>query len=909
MIKYKKQYLYFYSLLTNKITNTILYINKYLLKKHKNIVNIHSFLLELNKINNILPNYENLNSFFILYDLSYSFINLCNIYSIKKYYYNDFFKIYLDIQNIIINSDAFTYTNNPDIILNIITNFINNEQKYYINLLINNLTNEQKNNLPLNNNYLSFLNYANTLKNLNGNNLIILNNINEYKNILDKIQINKLNNKYDFLRNINHLMLDTYKKIINSNDDLNLTSLRKHNNYKNNITINYIPLLCEKIRNYIYKNKNKLSNDIQKNFYLSNFKSLKCPLKQIIYNDNNIIKINDMVNKVNDIIERTFYFIKSYLLNQYENNLELPEINFNFVSMSVRALTINSKKGFNVTKENKILLDTLTKYYDDNFINIYPEKINAIGLSNILNSCKTKIVTSYKNNITTNYLKILKKYIKSIFDKSYTEEYKLLSKSKLQECKTEIFNDINNIFNDLTKNNELISNIKYHNWINENKNKLVPKNFEKNNINYDLTAKPNKYFKYIIFMNKELEKNKLNFYNCFSLKSSNVPSYIEIDTLTLITNFINCEKTDECSINLLIKENLRTFYGKIWNNTFKISNDAFKYNNNYVFNNSILTDGINVTILFVNKDLQGINILENEKEITFNYIDDLGKIETDKITEEHIKKEQEKLKNEIKKLKEKYNLVYTDPGKNPDLLYLYDDNNNFFRYTTKQRLHQTGIIKMRKRKKKLKKKNKEIQILENKLINITVKTCDNKTLLKNIKERYNDELKIKEYYRKEIFRKMKFWNYINTQRSERNLVNNINKIYGKTKEVMLIYGDWNGKNHIKGTISSPGIGLKLMLNKHFKILNFNEFRTSCMNYETQNKCINARIKTKNGKTKTLHSVLVSEIQKTEKDVTIRHRYQNRNRHAVINFKLIIDNYEKEGIRIPLFSRIKNAYLF
>ena len=100
-----------------------------------------------------------------------------------------------------------------------------------------------------------------------------------------------------------------------------------------------------------------------------------------------------------------------------------------------------------------------------------------------------------------------------------------------------------------------------------------------------------------------------------------------------------------------------------------------------------------------------------------------------------------------------------------------------------------------------------------------------------------------------------------------------------------------------------------MLNKYFKILNFNKFRTSCMNYETQNKCINARIKTKNGKTKTLHSVLVSEIQKTEKDVTIRYRYQNRNRHAVINFKLIIDNYEKEGIRIPLFSRIKNAYLF
>ena len=57
--------------------------------------------IERNHTFSILPNYENLNSFFVLYDLSYSFINLCNIYSIKKYYYNDFFKIYLDIQNIL----------------------------------------------------------------------------------------------------------------------------------------------------------------------------------------------------------------------------------------------------------------------------------------------------------------------------------------------------------------------------------------------------------------------------------------------------------------------------------------------------------------------------------------------------------------------------------------------------------------------------------------------------------------------------------------------------------------------------------------------------------------------------------------------------------------------------------------
>ena len=121
----------------------------------------------------------------------------------------------------------------------------------------------------------------------------------------------------------------------------------------------------------------------------------------------------------------------------------------------------------------------------------------------------------------------------------------------------------------------------------------------------------------------------------------------------------------------------------------------------------------------------------------------------------------------------------------------------------------------------------------------------------------------------------------------------------------MIYGNWNRSSQMKGTISVPGIGIKRVLNKEFKILNFDEFRTSCMNNETQDKCINAKIINKQGKTKTLHSVLVSSILQTEKDVKemiTRKRYQNRNRHAVINFKIIVDNYEKEGKRPYLFDR-------
>ena len=35
---------------------------------------------------------------------------------------------------------------------------------------------------------------------------------------------------------------------------------------------------------------------------------------------------------------------------------------------------------------------------------------------------------------------------------------------------------------------------------------------------------------------------------------------------------------------------------------------------------------------------------------------------------------------------------------------------------------------------------------------------------------------------------------------------------------------------------------------------------------------------------------------------IRKRYQNRNRHAVLNFKLIVDGYKENGERLYLFNR-------
>ena len=59
---------------------------------------------------------------------------------------------------------------------------------------------------------------------------------------------------------------------------------------------------------------------------------------------------------------------------------------------------------------------------------------------------------------------------------------------------------------------------------------------------------------------------------------------------------------------------------------------------------------------------------------------------------------------------------------------------------------------------------------------------------RNIKNKNELNEILKEEYMKPIYRKYKWYAYINRKRSEDNLLNKIDKVYGK--DLVLIYGDW-----------------------------------------------------------------------------------------------------------------------
>jgi hypothetical protein len=733
--------------------------------------------------------------------------------------------------------------------------------------------------------------------------LYIVFTLNKFCNIFYDLSLIDFNEPtLDDLINYSEKIYDSYMSTIDKNITLDINFLQTSDIYKNThfFDTKWIDI-CSEVHKYAYFKKPSYFKNIKK------YRSIKCSLKSTIKGTNHLLKINKIVFDIDKIRVKTMMFIKMYILYLYDNNESIIDItDIDIISMAVRTVSINDPKGANMSTDNKIILKKMEKFYENTAKHSLGEKCNAIGYSQILSSCKIQLVTAYKNNITMNYIKYLRSYMYSHFEDKYNKEYCLLENCETKkEFKKQLKIQINSFIADVLKGNieDPKLNDQYKNWFMKNKVNILPTNVPIEGLLKDLENNTNKYFKYMIYMTKESEKIGKHTYNCFPLHSQTSPSNIELDTMSLITLFSQKVKEDDEKVNgitKVLKDNIHVFKNKIWKNVFNLDSKYFKLNKYYKFNSSIQTDGVSITILFVNKMIENIDVRQKKQIDTYMYIDDLGKTDDKTV-------DKEKLKEEVKKLKDLYELVYLDPGKNPDILYMCNDNNKFMKYTTKQYLNELGTIKNRKTIKQFKKENQIIEETEKNLMKYTSKTCD--------VEKFGEYCKIKleanevliKYYGQEFIRKMRLRTHINKLRSESKLVNNIKKIFGSGEEkkpIMIIYGDWCRRSQMRGCISVPMIGIKRRLGEDFKIMNLDEFRTSCIDGNTYKENINAEIiDKKTGKMKKLHSVLVSNILKnTESGEVIGKRFQNRNRNAVLNFKRIVDNYQMCGERIKEFDR-------
>jgi hypothetical protein len=85
-----------------------------------------------------------------------------------------------------------------------------------------------------------------------------------------------------------------------------------------------------------------------------------------------------------------------------------------------------------------------------------------------------------------------------------------------------------------------------------------------------------------------------------------------------------------------------------------------------------------------------------------------------------------------------------------------------------------------------------------------------------------------QFYRKELFRKLKFGKYINIKRNEQKMVRNFKKAFGNPEEVVICIGDWKQRKQMKFKEPTLGKGIRTLFRKNnYKVFLVDEFRTSC----------------------------------------------------------------------------------
>jgi hypothetical protein len=548
------------------------------------------------------------------------------------------------------------------------------------------------------------------------------------------------------------------------------------------------------------------------------FKCVKIPLKHVLKNpDINLPKITDAVIKCNKIVINTLMFMKLYLLDYFEKNNKLPEIDKVFVNSCMKILCNENASGRPPKKEIKELKDKLTTFYNSDYKPLIKDtNLDYTLLNTVLDYLTIGIITMYENNIKLHYVEYIERYVNIIWKKKDTIT-KIKDENKDEEKQKKLVNEfcrqLRKIKTDILEiTTEYKSDVKYHNWIKEIKKTITPnkEKYQKDNLYYDLQCNPQDYLPCMIRMMKEVEKDKVMIYNVFPMRNDIIMKNIKLDTTTLVHLLFTQKQGNKT--DYLLEGNLKKYENKIWEFFFRTERQCFN-KPKYTFHHMIETDGVSCSILMLRNDIIGKRI-PNIKvgSNTEQYIDEL---------------------TDYTNIKNKKIVAY-DPGLS-DILYCVDSDNkdaNEYRYTQDSRRKECKIKKYSKiilEFKKEKIDGKTVTEYETELSKLNRKTLIIKDFKEYIKKKSEINNKLYKFYEKYIFRKLKLNGYINRKKNEQKMINNFRKIFGKSEDVIICAGDFEQKQHMKYKEPIKGKGIrKIFRDNGYKLYLVDEFRTSCM---------------------------------------------------------------------------------
>jgi len=427
---------------------------------------------------------------------------------------------------------------------------------------------------------------------------------------------------------------------------------------------------------------------------ISQYRTFKVKLKDIVLNNTVYDKIINGCKRSNIIISHVYQFIRLYILSLNYNNI--PIIDEKFIKVVFKLLSFKSG-GPKVKDEKLILLNLLNTFYENTYsILIDNKKFDTSNLSQVHRYACTDIKTNIDNNIKMHFKDYLFRYVNSSFKDS---NEKIIEKETVKNRplkRKELYKFLIEIKNDLLNNTNINETNK--DFILKTRTNILSFEF---NID-DIEINPQKYFKHLILMNREIKLLGKKQFQFFPLRTDFNLKYMPIDSVIIVDLLFKNIKTkddndkikddndkikdDNNKTKNYYNNNITESKDEIWNKCFNMKHKIFNNKTKtYTFNYMIYTDGYGTSIQFIEEaQLEKENIKKNLMKQEKNKIEYAGlekeeikiikaqKLIETKNKELKFKEDKQKIKKElIKKLKEDAQKLKEDNKK------LKEDNKKF----------------------------------------------------------------------------------------------------------------------------------------------------------------------------------------------------------------------------------------
>jgi hypothetical protein len=529
------------------------------------------------------------------------------------------------------------------------------------------------------------------------------------------------------------------------------------------------------------KKKKKETFKTFRNLEKSKFKTIKTTLKSVLLKYKEVQPIiTNLVFEMNDLVIHTYQFIRLYILYCFHNNLPFPifDDKFTFVKYCIKTLGTKSNSG-RKSKDTK-LLDILQKFYTKEYQPlINHNKISLVNKSHLINIIAEQIQVCISTNIQEHFIQHFLRFINK-------------TTNEITEDKKELFEFKHNLLM-LEETNE-----KFNEWKLTHLQHILPININKS-IYYDVKGRQFEYLKGLLYMNSVLETQGNKLFQPLPLRNNIIPKNVKFDSSCIAELFCpESEKKGE------VLKKITNYQNTLWSSLLDMKHRLFK-NKYYTFHNEITTDGISCSLLFIRRDCKG----EENKNKQVNS-EDYHYINIEELDTQQLENLQSR------------NIIGLDPGKR-SLVYMMDGQGNKLQYTAPQRKKES----MAKRNQIIlqrEKKNNKINEYENVLSLQNSKSVNYNSFKSYLVEKDMLNKQTMEFYKKEVWRKMKFRQYSYGNKSINTFLNNIEKTFGEN--ILICYGNWSRTSQMKHFMPTMNKGLRKLIHKRYDTITINECNTS-----------------------------------------------------------------------------------